>query len=514
MEQLKLPSELYDFFDTEVGRSLMIKGKAGTGKTILSLSIMEAVGDIDNSFYLSTRVANDALYSQFEWLKKKEWRENLLDASMDLLSSFSDEEMERDFREKKPESMEKVEKAREMLKHMKGGQDEWRTELPERVERSMLDSLEKDILEVEEIYQRVDNRLPEHCLVIIDSLEALVERYEISPSKLIKILQKDLVEKSGVRLILVLEEEAPTKWDYLVDGIITMQEEEQKGRRLRRMYLNKLRGMRIDRPVYLYTLHQGRFGFFEPFKERLPAFEGKHEAIDDGEGTVYEERDMYSTGSEHLDKIIGGGYPRDGLVLLDIGKNVPTYGEMHMLGPVMENFLLQERGVLNIPLTGKKDKILRRWFSRVIGDDIDRHLHSFKPVSTTSPIKESDFEDYRDELKEAYKETKYRSNEPTLTVFDWESIEDYIGNFEGDIDKKSITRNILELTMEYSGLNIGIIRPGLELSQKLKNIADVHLKVFARANTLLIHGEKPNTGIYNVKLSDEEHPEVSFIPLV
>ncbi|MFO8109693.1 MAG: gas vesicle protein GvpD P-loop domain-containing protein [Thermoplasmata archaeon] len=199
-----LPSEIYDFFDSDSGRSLIIKGHAGIGKTILSLTLLEEIGEVENSFYFSTRVSNKSLYSQFGWLKEKDMRENLVDTSMEFLRTIYPIGS---FETKKPtnpvdEREYKVEKAKSVLNVLDERSPDVFT-LPNNVSRTFLLSLmgDSDIRALEEIYDRVDSLLPSPCLIIIDSLESLIERYGVDTTSLIKALQKDLVELSGTKLL-------------------------------------------------------------------------------------------------------------------------------------------------------------------------------------------------------------------------------------------------------------------------------------------------------------------------
>ena len=510
MVPIDIPPELINFFESYWGRSLMIKGKAGTGKTILSLSFMEELGNIENTFYLSTRVANDSLYSQFSWLKEKEWRENLIDASMDFLRVLSKGKDLKDFQERK-EDMEKVDMAREVLSTMKGGKESWRSEAPEHVSRSMLDNLDMkdEMLEILDIYNRVDKRLPERSLIIIDSLEALIERYDIEPKVLIKTLQKDLVERSGVKLILIIEEDKSTRWDYLVDGYITMSEGEFEGRRVRHTYLNKLRGEKIMRPVYLMTLDKGRFRYFPPFRNELPSISLENLPVDD-ESDEYVKSNSFSTGSKELDGLLDLGLPRNGLVLLEIGESVPFTGKMNVIGPLIINFLLQERKVVNIPLTGREDDEMRSWLKDILEDDLEDDLITFRPEKHWTLSEEAKFKSYRKRVKDVYKEAHYRSKKPLITICELENIEDSLSYVSDDIDEQSAGKRLMDIISENSDLVVGIIRPGLKISQKLKNISEVHLRLFSEHNTLMFTGEKPNLGLYNIQQG--ELPK--FIPLV
>ncbi|HUL39563.1 MAG TPA: gas vesicle protein GvpD P-loop domain-containing protein, partial [Methanomassiliicoccales archaeon] len=63
-----LPAELRSFLLVRGGRSLIIRGNAGTGKTTLALQLVEELAEIENSFYFSTRVSDSVLLGQFPWL--------------------------------------------------------------------------------------------------------------------------------------------------------------------------------------------------------------------------------------------------------------------------------------------------------------------------------------------------------------------------------------------------------------------------------------------------------------
>ena len=84
-----VPREICEFFGQPGGRSLVIKGGAGSGKTTLALQIMEEIAEPDTSFYLSTRVSDASLYIQFPWLREKDMRSRIIDASREFLASPS-----------------------------------------------------------------------------------------------------------------------------------------------------------------------------------------------------------------------------------------------------------------------------------------------------------------------------------------------------------------------------------------------------------------------------------------
>ncbi|NIP35344.1 MAG: DUF2075 domain-containing protein, partial [Thermoplasmata archaeon] len=89
-----LPPEIHRFFQNPGGHSLIVKGKAGTGKTTLVLQMLEEVFNGLDNFYLSSRVSDTALYKQFPWLLSKERNERLIHASKRFLDSIDKAKVE------------------------------------------------------------------------------------------------------------------------------------------------------------------------------------------------------------------------------------------------------------------------------------------------------------------------------------------------------------------------------------------------------------------------------------
>ncbi len=83
-----IPPEVVTFLSGKGGRSLIVKGGAGTGKTTFGLELLERVGQPSRSYYLSTRIGDEALYRQFPWLKSTEMRTRVLDAAKLFLDAI------------------------------------------------------------------------------------------------------------------------------------------------------------------------------------------------------------------------------------------------------------------------------------------------------------------------------------------------------------------------------------------------------------------------------------------
>src|ERR687889_249814 len=64
-----IPEDLMHFIRRDT-YSLLVKGFAGTGKTTLALTILNALGAKNNFFYISTRISPKQLFQYYPWLNE------------------------------------------------------------------------------------------------------------------------------------------------------------------------------------------------------------------------------------------------------------------------------------------------------------------------------------------------------------------------------------------------------------------------------------------------------------
>ena len=64
-----LPDDLLKFIHND-SYSLLIKGKPGTGKTILALTLMDNLNHDSNYFYISTKLSIKQLFNFYPWINK------------------------------------------------------------------------------------------------------------------------------------------------------------------------------------------------------------------------------------------------------------------------------------------------------------------------------------------------------------------------------------------------------------------------------------------------------------
>ncbi len=249
-----IPQEVLNFFSDTDGKTLLVKGPPGSGKTVFALTLLHAMGG--NGVYLSTRVDPGTLYSQIPWIRDEISPENILDATQS-------------------ERPSKVPGVRP-LKY---------TDVP-------------DFLKA--VYIRIEKMT--NPIVIIDSWDAVAfytGYYEPTERQKLEHNICDFARRANIKIIFIVEYIEQQPLDYLVDGVITITVESIEDRRVRKMYIQKLRGTPILHPVYLYTLADGIFRAFEPFRKPKIVSATPPAPIPDF-------NDRMSTGIRQLDELIGG----------------------------------------------------------------------------------------------------------------------------------------------------------------------------------------------------------------
>ncbi len=216
----KIPNEIVQFFSLEGNFTLLIKGSAGTGKTIFALECLKNLTNPNCSIYFSTRTHPNAVYSQHPWIKDFLAPENIVDTtgSPFILTRQADTEMPREF-----------------LRY---------STLP--------DFLKYVYSRIEEINKRGQPFL------VVDSFDAVCNFLNM-PFERVATEFINFAQSLNIKTILISEHTEERVLDYIADGVVEMRCTFLKGRIFRKMILKKLRGVAIKSPIYHFTLNDGRF---------------------------------------------------------------------------------------------------------------------------------------------------------------------------------------------------------------------------------------------------------------
>lgn len=507
--RISIPNEIRTFFGKIGGRSLLVKGTAGTGKTTFALQLLEELADPEKSIYLSTRVSDEALFQQFPWLREKEMRGRVVDASRILLQKLYADELTEE--ESERERMERLSSAREFLRSV----SEEPLAPPSKVSRLHLNKLKDrppgEYPEIDRLYEGVENNLPEKSMLVIDSVEGISSRYSLESDELVTCIQKDLVEMSNADVLFVLEDTEAKTVEFLVDGVVRFTHGVKDGRRMREMHLEKLRATQIHQPSYLITLKDGRFTSFDPFSLGETEQSRTWEPIPDT-GT------HYSTGIDTLDTLLTGGYTPGSYNVIEVDENVSGDEYYSVIRPILLNFLSQNKGVFAVLSGGDHAESFKRDMVRFIPEDVFntsvRIADYFIPRSTAPYVMALGTRNKDEALR------VWKSNQEALRGAENRPIIDYTG-FDtleylqgGGVAIKQLLDAVAKIKISKD-IGIGVIKPGLKLTQEIMNMADTYLKISSIDRCPCIYGIKPKTMIFGI-VNDGElgPPHIRLIPIV
>src|SRR5262249_39654058 len=149
---------------------------------------------------------------------------------------------------------------------------------------------------------------------------------------------------------------------FLVDGIVELDQKVHDGMRLREISLTKLRGIRINKPSYLYTLNKGVFQSYTSYDPNDFVFSDSYNYNSykinptrrqgRGSARLYASqcRDGYiNSGYEELDEELRGGFPRNGIVLLETHSNINSKVPLTLVTGILSNVLRNDNPILIEP---------------------------------------------------------------------------------------------------------------------------------------------------------------------
>jgi len=373
--------------------------------------------------------------------------------------------------------------------------------------KEMTVSIGRTMPDLENLYDLVE-KAGERVLVIIDSIDALADRYELQCRELMIALQRDLVEGQGANLLFVLENN-DHMLDYLGDGVVECTRMEHERRLVREMDLMKLRGVEVQQPLYLFSLKGGKFRCFGAKWDRGSGMSNEFARPEDPAGHL-------SFGITDLDEMTGGLFP-GAVTLIELGGGLPPLVSGILERSLVSSFAKAGRGVLWVPLRKESGAGARGMLQNVLTDgEMEKTVRVVEPASQMDQgsgryVMAVEGTRVSDDLK--WKNIVYAlngSSQPFLSLMGFDSLESIYGGevMEGLIDHlAAVKRN--------GGSFVGLTSPTSRSTARLADLATVHLKVERIGGTVVLYGSKPFTECF--ALTVEERPQggcVSLTPLV
>lgn len=521
-----IPEELQSFISEKGGNSLIIKGDTGTGKTTLALHIMEKYYGLARSDYISKRVEDKKLFKQFPWLKEKIKQQDILGNARKLLKSFYSDEiidtvsmdevkktqtyLSRRFLKSIYEEKEEFSFQKEELQKLEGkvergeiiGDDE---EMSESFKNEFVFEIGKTLPEIDKAYEMVKRSLPKKSLIIIDSIEALSDHYGIPKDKIVSALQKDLSDNGNTNLIFITENNETDKIDYIVDGIIELEKRYHKGKVLREMNIEKLKGKQIQNSKYTFSLYDGNFRLIET---KIPDdfTRMKKEPI------LVEKPDKISTGFENIDDVINGlEYP--GSHIIEIDEKIPKEVLENIISALLSNSCILNRGTITLPPFGYNSSQVKRLLDGYVPEEKIKNLiimQQFLPEPDENSLELRGEDLYSDFDLSKIRNKISDSKSPYTFLMGLDSI---IGTY----GSKSIPKlnNIIPSIVSKGHSFIGFCTDGDDHISKLKITANEVLKIEMINGVICFYTEKSNSPLYSLSFKiSEGNPKAEVTPIV
>lgn len=344
---LQFPQEISRFFIESEGQVLLVNGRPGTGKTLLTIMALDILKRDGTVLYVTTRVDDESAYEMY-FADLALDRSNILDLSQDPFTLPLDVDVPFD--------------------------------------KLDLDSLVTWIQQLGEASKRIT--------IAFDSWELvyayLAARHENSPDiETVTNQVVSLARQEDIRLVLVSETAEAASLEYIVDGVVSLQvTEDNRGRPQRQLLMEKLRGVRIENRHQPITLAGGQFQVLTSIE--LSAL------LPDTGGAQWNPRTnsktKFSTGIRNFDRILSGGYNRGSMVHLELGTDLPRDAWGILTIPTIRNFLSNEMSVSVLPPREASPGLLHNDLTTVLPSDVfDEKCHIFSTyVDPTQDKDESD----------------------------------------------------------------------------------------------------------------------------
>ena len=263
---LDIPPELEEFVRNDT-YSLLIKGRSGTGKTTLSLSILRSLKARNNFFYISTRSSPKQLFEHYPWLRKFTKQSNKDPDNEEIgqnISSFEDARLD----------------------------------------------------EPESLFERVTNQLMDvkNPIIIIDSWDSVASLMDREARLNNERVLQTWRERAKAKLIFTSEDSTESSLESVVDGVLELNYEFVDETRIRNLFLKKLRGVPIKRSIYYFTLKDR---YVQCFSSYDPKEFGCINTKDKIPNMVNLPKHVLQTGYQDLDNHIGATLPHNGLITVE-----------------------------------------------------------------------------------------------------------------------------------------------------------------------------------------------------
>ena len=357
--------------------------------------------------------------------------------------------------------------------------------------------------------------------LVIDSFSVIAQAFENPHDTriLIHTVLDKIVRQVGCTTLMIVEVPYGEEKiglgieEFVADGVLFFRAGRLEERLYRDMSIRKMRGTEVKEDEVGFTIKDG-FKAFSSFEMKPITRREKFKPLPDPSG-------RFSTGSEELDSLLEGGYPRGSTVLLEIGRNVSTQQYHLVLSPTPWNFLAKRAGVIVLPSSGVDHNIIwrRAAESGLPKETLHRCLRICVFESSATKKRpyivefkgkdmSEDFERYLEIATELRKET----DKPLLHIV---GIDRLIAHYGID-DAIKIINLSTTMIRENGSLGVFLLKPRYPRASDILNATvNIHLKIIREHGALLLYGLKPRTRLHFLEMDvSRGYPLPKLTPVV
>jgi hypothetical protein len=431
-------------------RSLLIKGKPGTGKATLCFDIV----------FISRNTSEHALYNRFPWVKKFVKPDNIISiTSTDF--SLGD---------------------------------------PSFTITNIINSITKFATRIEDPFVSLKDRVKP--FVILDIWDAITKEVDAATRIKAEKMLTSLIERDEGFIVFFTEEMENSTIEYLVDGVILLTQDFYKSYRLREMRVEKLKGTHISRARVPFTLEGGRFRTFSSLSHKV--------AIDKAKDfTPISHRDgFYSTGNMDLDDRLNGGFKRGSIISIEIEDEVDRFVFVPIFAPFVLNFISQNNAAVVIPASDQYVSAVTRYliphaaevkikeFLRIFGGSGGSTSNNEATLPYLLQRTGKTFAETYDTWLKVYMKLREGTSACIITI-DYSFIE-----LEFQHEIQSILKSIIEISRTVRASNdllIAVSRPNYKSLDVMRSVSDIHLRIFEYDGACMLAAIKPQLFLYNIQ---------------
>ena len=446
---LDIPPELGEFVRNDT-YSLLIKGRSGTGKTTLSLSILRSLKARNNFFYISTRSSPKQLFEHYPWLRKFTKQSNNNADNEEIgqnISSFEDARLD----------------------------------------------------EPESLFERVTNQLMDvkNPIIIIDSWDSVASLMDREARLNNERVLQTWRERAKAKLIFTSEDSTESSLESVVDGVLELNYEFVDETRIRNLFLKKLRGVPIKRSIYYFTLKDRYvqcFGSYDPrefgcinTKDKIP-------------NMVNLPKHVLQTGYQDLDNHIGATLPHNGLITVEKDGILSNDIILLFVNDLLNNCFRRHYSLLLD--TTLKNEITQKYKFNIQNNskliEIEKHATSDKYPQ--NEIKQKDnYYKYLSKLISGFPE-----NEKLITLIQTKSLDNIIST-QSDIEE------FCEFVRKKFELSI-LIQNSNENLEKYFAESDIYLRFILKRGTVFLKCSVPSSALFGINIvSSVPHIQLNHV---